>query len=161
MSYTPFKKIVISFGTPLIFAYLGFKFQKYIDEVLKSRETKDIRGGAKIDWVSLLAKHKNNIPFITALFGALTGSTIVFFEDQIYQYLLDATPSTLYAQVNNRYFAAIERTQAALKVREAIGLMEAFDFSPKLTAAEKMEGYKLIIQDILTLDSKRKTFFQL
>ena len=89
---TLFKKFVIAFGIPLLFAYLGFKLQKHVDEVLKWRETKDLRGGARIDWVSLFEKHKDNIPFIVSLFGALTGSSIVFFEDQICQYLLDAAP---------------------------------------------------------------------
>jgi len=35
---------------------------------LKSRATEDPRGRAKVDWVSLLAKHKDNIAFVTALY---------------------------------------------------------------------------------------------
>jgi len=136
---------------PILFAYLGLKLQKHVDEVLKSRQTKDLRGGARIDWVSLLEKHKNNIPFIASLFGALTGSSKF---TGIYL-------TTLYSQVNNRYFGAIERAQAAIKVKEAGTLIEAFDLSPKLTGAEKIEGYKLIIQDILTFDSKGKIFFSI
>jgi hypothetical protein len=55
----------------------------------------------------------------------------------------------LYSQVNNGYFGAIERFQAVTKMKEAVALIEAFDLSPKLTGAEKIEGDKLIIQDIL------------
>lgn len=58
--------------------------------------TKDLLGGSRIDWVSLLEKHKESIPFVVALFEA-----VVFFEDQIHQYFFDAETSTLYSQVNN------------------------------------------------------------
>jgi hypothetical protein len=76
-----FKNFIIAFGTPFLFAYLGLKLQKHIDKMLKSREPKDLRGGdgSKIDWVSLLEKHKDNLPLVAALFGALTGSSVVFF----------------------------------------------------------------------------------
>ena len=66
-----------------------------------------------------------------------------------------------HSQVNNRYFGAIERAQVAVKVKEAVALINAFDLSLKLTGAEKFEVYKLIIQDILTFDSKRKIFFSM
>ena len=89
-----FKNFIIAFETPILFAYLGFKFQKHVDEVLKSRATKELHSGSRIDWVFLLEKHKENILFVNALFGA---NSIVFFEDQIYQSLLDAAPSTLYS----------------------------------------------------------------
>lgn len=107
------KKLAIAFGIPILFVYLGFKLQKYIDDVLKSRETPDMLGGGGlgIDWVSLLAKHKDNIPFIVALFGALTSSSYLFFEDQLSQQLF------WYSLVNNRYLGAIDRAQTVLKVK--------------------------------------------
>ena len=150
---------VISVGIPFLFACLGFQLQRYLDEVLKSRETVDLRGGTGIDWVSLLAKHRDNIPFIFSLFGALTSSSYLFFEDQLSQHLFQAIPGNWYGIVNNRYLGAIERDQTVFQVKEAATLIEAFDLQPHLTPAEKIEGYKLIIQDILTFDSKRKIFF--
>lgn len=160
MGLTFFKKVVIALGIPFLCAYLGFQFQKYIDDILKSRETAGIRGGSSgIDWVSLLAKHRDNIPFIFSLFGALTSSSYLFFEDQLSSFLFQATPGNWYSQINNRYFSAIERAQTVFRVTETVSLIEAFDLQPNISPQEKIDGYKILLEDILTFDSKRKIFF--
>ena len=37
--------------------------------------------------------------------------------------------------------------------------MEAFDLQPNLSPAEKIDGYKILLEDIFTFDSKRTIFF--
>jgi hypothetical protein len=133
--------------------------QRYLDEVLKSRERVDLGGGAGVDWVSLLAKDRENIPFIFSLFGALTSSSYLFFEDQLAQHLFQAIPGNWYGIVKNRYLGAIERAQTVFQVKEAASLIAAFDLQPHLTPAEKIAGYKILLEDILTFDSKGKIFF--
>jgi len=44
-------------------------------------------------------------------------------------------------------------------VKEAATLIEAFNLKPQLSPAEKIDGYKILLEDILTFDSKRKVFF--
>lgn len=99
-----------------MYLFISF-FMRFTDDVLKSRETPDMRGGGGlgIDWVSLLAKHKDNIPFIVALFGALPSSRYLFIKDQLSHQLFQAIPGNWYSLVNNRYLGAIDRAQTVLK----------------------------------------------
>lgn len=160
MRLTFFKKLVITLVIPSLFAYLGFQLQKYLDDILKSREITGIRGGSSgIDWVSLLAKHRDNLPFIFSLFGALTSSSYIFFEDQLSSFLFQAIPGNWYSKINNRYFGAVERAQTIFQVQETVALIEAFDLQLNMSAAEKIDGYKILLADILRFDSKRKIFF--
>jgi hypothetical protein len=168
-----FKKIVITLATSSVFTVLGIKLEKRVDKALKFREAKDvvddeglkspeikdISGGSKINWVSLLKKHKNKIPLITLLLGAVTGSSIAFFEKQIYQYLLLRAPETLNPpQVNKNYFGAkaIDSSKDILQVREFAELIETFSLSPNLNQTEKVDGYKSIIVYFLEFDDKAK-----
>jgi len=160
MILTFLKKLALAFGIPLLFGYVGLQLQKYIDEVLKSREMAGIRvGSGRVDWVSLLAKHRDNLPFIFSLFVALTGSSYMFFEDQLSSYIFQATPGNWYGIINKLYLRAIERAQTVFKVKEVASLIEAFNLEPNLSPAEKFDGYKILLEDILTFDSKRKIFF--
>jgi len=165
-----FRNIATTVATSLIFTLLGIKLEKRIDKALESRETKDIAddkdlkspeirdtsGGSKIDWLSLLKKHKSKIPLIALLFGVATGSSIALFEVQIYQYLLLLTPTALDSQVNSNYFGAIDSSKDIIKVKEFAKLIETFSLSPKLNETEKIEGYKSIIEYFLEFDSKGK-----
>jgi hypothetical protein len=165
-----FRNIATTVATSLVFTLLGIKLEKRIDKALESRETKDIvddndlkspeirdtSGGSKIDWVSLLKKHKSKIPLIALLFGTVTGSSIALFEGQIYQYLLLLAPKALDSQVNSNYFGAIDPSKDIIKVKEFATLIETFSLSPKLNETEKIEGYKSIIEYFLEFDSKAK-----
>lgn len=165
-----FKKIATTVATSVVFTVLGIKLEKRLDKALESREKKyrtddeslkspeikDTSGGSKIDWVSLLKKHKGKIPFISFLFGAVTGSSIALFEDQIYQYLLLLAPKALDPQVNSNYFGAIDSSKDIIKVKEFAKIIESFSLSPRLNETEKIEGYKAIIPYFLESDSKAK-----
>jgi hypothetical protein len=165
------KNIATTVATSLVFTLLGIKLEKRIDKALESRETKDIAddkdlkspeirdtsGRSKIDWVSLLKKHKSKIPLIALLFGAATGSSIALFESEIYQYLLLLAPSrALDSQVNSNYFGARDSSKDIIKVKEFAKILETFSLSPKLNETEKIEGYKSVIEYFLEFDSKAK-----
>ena len=167
------KNIATTVATSIVFTLLGIKLEKRIDKALESRETKDIAddkdlkspeirdtsGRSKIDWVSLLKKHKSKIPLIALLFGAATGSSIALFESQIYQYLLLLAPSSsraLDSQVNSNYFGARDSSKDIIKVKEFAKILETFSLSPKLNETEKIEGYKSVIEYFLEFDSKAK-----
>jgi hypothetical protein len=165
-----FRKIAITVAASVVFTVLGIKLEKRLDKTLESRdnepvtdnenlespEIKDTSGGSKIDWVSLLKKHKSKIPFISFLFGAVTGTSIALFEDQIYKYLLLLAPGALDPQVNSNYFGAIDSSKDIIKVKEFAKIIETFSLSPKLNETEKIEGYKAIIPYFLESDSKAK-----
>ena len=169
-----FKNILITVGTSLVCTLLGRKLEKRIDKVLASRETEDIVSGdkdlkspqtkdrsvgLKIDWVSSLKKHKSKIPLIALLVGAVTGSSIAFFEKQIYQYLLLVASKTLDSQLNDNYFGVIDSSKDILnvkKVKEVATIIETFSLSPRINETEKIQGYKMVIEDFLEFDSKAK-----
>jgi hypothetical protein len=165
-----FKNIAITTATSIVFTLLGIKLEKRLDKALESRGTKDIAddedlkspeikdtsGGSRIDWVSLLKKHKSKIPLIALVFGTVTGSSIALFEGQIYQYLLLLVPGALDSKVNSNYFGAIDSSKDIIKVKEFAKIIETFSLSPKFNETEKIDGYKSIIQYFLESDSKAK-----
>lgn len=110
-------------------------------------------------YLQLLTKHRENIPFIFSLFGTLISSNYLFFEDQLSSFLFQATQGNWYRQINNCYFCLIKRAQTVFQVTETVSVIEAFNLRPNISPQKKINGYKIVFEDILTFDSKRKIFF--
>ena len=84
-------------------------------------------------------------------------------NDALLEFLSDTTFSSFYKKVNSRnlYLKALEKRQAVNKLIEVRHLLEAFELSPKITYKEKLDGYKLLIVDLLSCDTKRKLIYNI
>jgi hypothetical protein len=140
---------------------------KKIDKRLKHLEQPEIlgpRGGAEIGfWLKLLMKHKENLPWVSGILGAITTKYVLQSNYVLLEFLSNATFSSLYRKANsgNFYLKALEKRQAVYKLSEVRCLLEAFELTPKITHKEKLDGYKLIIVDLLSYDIKRKLIYNI
>ena len=80
-----FKKILFTTVVGGFCGYLGVRLQKQIEKYLKRQETPDVRGGHddRVSfWLKLLAKHKDNLPYVLAILGSL-GATATLKYDEL------------------------------------------------------------------------------
>jgi hypothetical protein len=158
------KQIVfnILFGT--FFGCLGLLIQKRIEKRLKDLETPDNRGGGDDRvgfWLRLLATHKDNLPYVLGILGTVVSTGVVTSNASLSDFLFDTTFSSLYqkAASSNLHIKALERRQLVNKFVEAHDLLEAFELTPGITCRERLDGYKLIIIDLLKCDTKAKLIY--
>jgi hypothetical protein len=157
-----FKNLISSILVAAFCGYLGIRLQNKIEKRLK--QPPDLRGG-EFDrvgfWLKLLEKHKTNLPYVTALLGGVASVATFQYNDELLQFLSSTTFSSFYQKVssNNLYIKALEERQIVNKFVEAHSLLEAFELTPKLTYNEKMSGYKLILVDLLSCDTKTKLIY--
>jgi hypothetical protein len=150
--------------------YLGIQLEKKIDKRLRKGpevETLDTRGGDGGDRIGFLSKllmrHKENLPWVSAILGLVVTTAILQFDEALLKFLSDTTFSSFYIKANseNLYIKVLERRQAINKVIGVRQLLEAFELTPKITYKEKLDGYKLIIMNLLSCDTKKKLIYNI
>jgi hypothetical protein len=155
------KNFIFSIIVGLGFSYAGVGLQKQIEKRLRQQETSDPSVGASprtIFWLRLIDGHKNNLPYILGILGILTSTATIQFNKGLAEYLYTTTFSCLYEQINfnNLYLKVIEQRRITNKFLEANSLMQALALTPNMTPHERMDGFKLILADLLSCDTKKK-----
>jgi hypothetical protein len=144
-------------------AYLGIRLQKRIDKRLRQPDPHPRGGdGGRVSfWLKLLENHRNNMPYVLAILGVLASTATVQYNEALAKFLCTTTFSSLYQKVNsnNLYIKALEQRQIANKFIEASNLLEAFELTPQMTYNEKIAGYKLILVDLLSCDTKKMLIY--
>lgn len=159
-----FKKIAFTIVVGGFCGYLGIRLQKQIEKSLKRHETPDLRGGNDDRvgfWLKLLEKHKDNLPYVLAILGGVGATATFKYDELLVEFLSTTTFSSLYnkVKIDNRYIKALKQRQTANKFVEAHSLIEAFELTPKMSLKEKIDGYKLILIDLLSCDTKIKLIY--
>jgi hypothetical protein len=159
-------KIFFTILVGTFFSSLGILIQKRIDKRLKGLETPDTRGsgGDRVGfWLRLLENHKKNLPFVLGVLGVAVSTGTIQSNELLHDFLFDTTFSSLYekAASRNLYIKILERRQTFNKFLEVHHLLEGFESSPEMTYLEKLDGYKLIIIDLLNCDTKSKLAYNI
>jgi hypothetical protein len=160
------RHIIFNILVGTFFGYLGTLLEKRIDKHLKEFETPNGRGGGDDRvgfWLRLLDTHKKNLPYVLGILGAVVSTGTIKSNEVLSDFLFDTTFSSLYqkAASSNLYIKALERRQLVNKFVEVHNLLEAFELTPGMTYKEKLDGYKLIIIDLLNCNTKRKLFYNI
>jgi hypothetical protein len=167
------KKLSISAGTMILFGYIGTRVQKSLEKSIyeqkmgiKEAPADGLVGHSQFKWTSLLEKHREKIPLILGVVGAVTGSSLVL-NNTVYKYLLTAVPSNLYSApvvvkkvLKKRFFGesrkfvygAIEKENTIYHMTEVVSVIDAIEGAKGLTIADRLEFYETIVSDILTFD---------
>ena len=114
-------------------------------------------------WLRLLEKHKDNLPYVLGILGGV-GTTATFrYNELLVEFLSTTTFSSLYnkVEIDNRYIKTLKQRQIANKFVEAHSLLEALELTPKMPLKEKIDGYKLILIDLLSCDTKMKLIYNI
>ena len=163
-----YRNILYSILVGTFCGYLGIRLEKKIDKrlrYLKQPEIMDTRGGDdQIGfWLKLLMNHKENLPWVSGILGVIVTTAILKSNEALLEFLSDTTFSSFYIKGNSRnlYIKALEKRQAVNKLIEVRRLLEAFELTPKMTHKERLDGYKLIIIDLLSCDTKRKLIYNI
>lgn len=160
------KRIFYSILVATFCGYLGIRLQKRIEKRLKQLETADLRGGGSDRvsyWLRLLANHKNNLPYVLAILGGVASTATIKYSELLAEFLSTTTFSSAYelAKSDNLYIRALKQRQIVNKFVEARSLIEAFEMTPKISSKEKLDGYKLIIGDLLSCNTKTKLIYNI
>jgi hypothetical protein len=161
-----YRNVLCSIVVGTLFGYLGKRLEKKIDKRLKHLKQPEVlspRGGDDQTgfWLKLLMNHKKNLPWVTGILGVIGTTTVLQSNDVLIEFLSDTTFSSLYSKVNssNFYIRVLEKRQIVNKLTEVRHLLETFELTPKMTNRERLDGYKLIIVDLLSCDTKRKLIY--
>lgn len=144
------------------------KFEKDLEQFQRSREKEPtkVRGGdlpSSNFLINLLLEHKKNLPFVMATLMTILTVGGVTYEDQLKNFVLvgsgkfRSTWKTIQSlKITNAYIKKLSELANSENVNKQREFLEQINYSPEMSVKERIDGYRLMILNVLNLDSKRK-----
>lgn len=145
------------------------ELENNLDQLLQNRPNNEVpltRGGdiAPSNFlINLLFEHKKNLPFVMALLFTTLGVAGVTYEDQLKNFLLlgsgkfrSSLKAIKHLKITNAFIQKLTQLATSEEVNKQRELLEQINYSPEMSFSEKVDGFKLLILDLLNFDSKRK-----
>lgn len=149
------------------------ELENNLDQLMQNRPNNSVpvRGGDLTSsnfLINLLLEHKKNLPFVMALLFTTLGVAGVTYEDQLKNFVLlgsgkfrSSLKTIKHLKITNAFIKKLTQLATSEEVNKQREFLEQINYSPEMSVNEKLDGYRLLILDILNFDSKRKVIISI